>query len=357
MQHWLHGFPGVLNLADDLRTGKRELRFRLREGAFGLGLDAETMARQLRSALQGVTADEIQVGPESYEIDIRHAEEDRDSLADLEVFHLTLPTGERVPLSAVADVETRRAWSRIARVDGLRTVTLRGDIDSRQINTMDLVAVMRRDLLPDFLPRHPGVTVSFEGEPKEGVTTRLSILRGMLIGLLGIFILLSFQFRSYVEPLIVMAAIPLALIGVVAGHLLMNIHLSMPSILGFVSLAGIVVNDSLLLVLFLKMERQQGGDALAAAAQASRQRFRAIMLTSLTTIAGLLPLLAERTLQAQVLIPLATSIAFGLMASTVLILLVVPCLYAILNDIGWTSNKNEEREASSAEFVGEVRPR
>jgi multidrug efflux pump subunit AcrB len=134
-----------------------------------------------------------------------------------------------------------------------------------------------------------------------------------------------------------MAAIPLALIGVVAGHLLMGINLSMPSVLGFVSLAGIVVNDSLLLVLFLKSQRQQGRGVLPSAAQASRQRFRAIILTSLTTIAGLLPLLSERSLQAQVLIPLATSIAFGLMASTVLVLLVIPCLYAILNDLGWAS--------------------
>jgi multidrug efflux pump subunit AcrB len=219
----------------------------------------------------------------------------------------------------------------------LRTVTLRGDIDARLTNTMQLVAQLRNHFFPDFQRRHPGIAVTFEGEPKEGVTTRLSILRGMLIGLLGVFILLSFQFRSYVEPLIVMAAIPLALIGVVAGHLLMQINLSMPSVLGFVSLAGIVVNDSLLLVLFLKTARQQGGDVLESAARASRQRFRAIILTSLTTIAGLLPLLAERSLQAQVLIPLATSITFGLMASTVLVLLVIPCLYAILNDLGWAA--------------------
>jgi len=337
LRQWLAEFAGVLNLADDLRVGKPELRIRLRQGAFGLGLDAEAMARQLRSAFQGVTADEIQVGRESYEIDVRFRHEDRDSLADLEGFHFTLPQGGRVPLGSVAVVETQRGWSRIARVDRLRTVTLRGDIDARLTNTMQLVAQLRNHFFPDFQRRHPGIAVTFEGEPKEGVTTRLSILRGMLIGLLGVFILLSFQFRSYVEPLIVMAAIPLALIGVVAGHLLMQINLSMPSVLGFVSLAGIVVNDSLLLVLFLKTARQQGGDVLESAARASRQRFRTIILTSLTTIAGLLPLLAERSLQAQVLIPLATSITFGLMASTVLVLLVIPCLYAILNDLGWAA--------------------
>jgi hydrophobic/amphiphilic exporter-1 (mainly G- bacteria), HAE1 family len=334
MRQWLSGFVGVFNLTDDLRVGKPELRIRLREGAFGLGLDAENMARQLRAAFQGVIADEIQVGPESYEIDVRLRRDDRDSLADLEYFHFTLPGGGRVSLGAVAEVETKRGWSRIARVNGMRTVTLRGDVDSRATNTASLIADTQSDFLPELQQRYPGVAVSFEGEPKEGATTRRSILRGMLIGLLGVFILLSFQFRSYIEPLIVMAAIPLALIGVVIGHLLMRIDLSMPSVLGFVSLAGIVVNDSILLILFLKMEREQSVNVLESAGQASRQRFRAVILTSLTTIAGLLPLLIERSLQAQVLIPLATSIAFGLMASTVLVLLVIPCLYAILDDMG-----------------------
>ena len=236
--------------------------------------------------------------------------------------------------------DTQRGWSRIARVDGLRTVTIRGDVDSRRINTTDLIAEIQHNFLPEFQKKHPNVEVSFEGEPKEGATTRRSILRGMLVGLLGVFILLSFQFRSYIEPLIVMAAIPLALIGVVIGHLLMGINLSMPSVLGFVSLAGIVVNDSILLVLFLKRERQQGADVVRSAALASRQRFRAIILTSLTTIAGLLPLLSERSLQAQVLIPLATSIAFGLLASTGLVLLVIPCLYAILDDLGLVAAAN-----------------
>ena len=337
MRQCLSEFEGVFNLADDLRVGRPELLIRLREGAFGLGLDAENMARQLRTAFQGVTADEIQVGPESYEIDVRLRRDDRDSLADFESFYFTLPGGGRVPLGAVAEVETERGWSRIARVDGMRTVTIRGDVDSRRTNTASLISEIQNDFLPGLQEKYPGVTVSFEGEPKEGATTRRSILRGMLVGLLGVFILLSFQFRSYIEPLIVMAAIPLAFVGVVAGHLLMGIELSMPSILGFVSLAGIVVNDSILLVLFLKNQRAEGNDVIQSAAQASRQRFRAIILTSLTTIAGLLPLLMERSLQAQVLIPLATSIAFGLMASTVLVLLVIPCLYTILSDLGLVS--------------------
>lgn len=337
-------FEGVRNLTDDLQVGKPELRLRLREGAFGLGLDAQTMARQLRAAFQGTTADEIQVGPESYEIEVQLRQADRNSLADFEYFHFTLPSGERVPLGAAANVQVDRGWSRIGRIDGMRTLTVLGDVDSQVSNTAEIVDEIRRDFLPSFYTEYPGISLEFEGEIEAGTTTRMSILRGMLIGLLGMFILLSFQFRSYIEPLIVMAAIPLALIGVVIGHLVMGIDISMPSILGFVSLAGIVVNNSILLVLFLKEERRQGTDILTSAAQASRRRFRAITLASLTTIAGLLPLLAERSYQAQVLIPLATSIAFGLLASTVLVLLVIPCLYAILEDWGLAARMERSEE-------------
>ncbi len=339
-ERWFARFPGVRNVSDDLHPGKREFRIRLREGAVGLGLDARVMASQLRAAFQGVTADEIQVGPESYEIDVRLEPSDRDSVADFEYFDFTLPDGSRVPIHAVAEVIPGRGWARVPRVNERRTVTVRGDVDPRVTNNANLMAEFQDDFVPRLASRFPKIDVVIEGEIREGKTTRLSILRGMLIGLLGVFILLSFQFRSYIEPLVVMVVIPLALIGVVAGHLIMGINLSMPSILGFVSLSGIVVNDSILLMLFLKMRRAEGADILQAASQASRQRFRAITITSLTTIAGLLPLLAEQSLQAQVLIPLATSIVFGLLASTILVLLVVPCLYAILGDSGLTDHRS-----------------
>lgn len=330
----LDGYDGVYNLADDLRQGKPEMRLRLREGAFGLGLDAATVARQLRAAFHGLTADEIQIGSESYEIDVRLRRADRDSLAAFDDFHCTLPDGRQIPLAAVAVMEQAAGWSRIARVDGRRTVTLRGDVDSRRTNTVQIVNELEREFLPDLRQRFPGVDISFEGEIKEAAITRASMLRGMLIGLIGIFVLLSFQFRSYIEPLIVMVAIPLALIGVITGHLVLGIDVSTPSMLGFISLAGIVVNNSILLMLFLKKQRAADMDASTAAAQAGRQRFRAITITSLTTIAGLLPLLFEESLQAQVLIPLVVSIVFGLLAATVLVLLVIPCLYMILDDFG-----------------------
>jgi multidrug efflux pump subunit AcrB len=331
---WLGRYTGVADLSDDLRPGKPEVRLRLREGAATLGLDASAVASQLRAAFHGDTAAEIQVGPESFEIDLQLSHADQDSLADLENFSVTLAGGAQVPLSAVVRMRFDRGPARIARIDGRRTVTLRGDIDPRRANLNEILDDTRARFLPELLRRYPGVTVALEGETAAQTETQTSMIRGFLIGLLGVFLLLSFQFRDYVEPVIVMLAIPLALIGVIWGHLLMGLELSMPSMLGFASLAGIVVNDSILLVTFIKIRAREGLAIERAACQASRNRFRPVLLTSLTTIAGLLPLLFERSLQAQVLVPLVTSLAFGLMASTVLVLIVVPALYAILHDFG-----------------------
>jgi hydrophobic/amphiphilic exporter-1 (mainly G- bacteria), HAE1 family len=333
-REWFAQFVGVSNLTDDLRPGKQEVQVRLREGAVGLGFDTATMANQLQAAFRGKTAAEIQVGSEQFEIDVQLAPNDQNSLADLDAFHFILPSGAQVPLSAVADLHVTRGWSRIGRINGRRTVTLIGDVDTRLANTAQLMKLFSVEKLPELAEQFPGVRVNIEGESAETGETQLSMFRALMIGLIGVFVLLSFQFESWIEPLIVMVAIPLALIGVVLGHLIMGINLCMPSLLGFVSLSGVVVNDSILLVLFLKQERNSGSSTETSARMASRLRFRAIMLTSVTTIAGLTPLLFETSVQAQVLIPLAVSIVFGLMASTLLVLLVIPSLYVILSDFG-----------------------
>jgi HAE1 family hydrophobic/amphiphilic exporter-1 len=348
LQGWLASFAGVTDLMDDLRPGKPEVQLRLRQGAFGLGLDATEIARQLRAAYYGSTADEIQVGPENFEIDVRLGAAAQRSLGDLDDFAVALPGGRRVPLAAVAEVETGRGVARIARVDGRRTVTLRGEVDNRITNLNQILAQTSQAFLPELLARYPGVSVSLEGEAEQQEKTGASLQRGFLLGLLGIFLLLSFQFRSYIEPVIVMVAIPLAAIGVIWGHIAMGLDLTMPSMLGAASLAGVVVNDSILLVAFVKLGRRSGAadDVVAAVSRAARHRFRPVLLTSLTTVAGLLPLLFERSLQAQVLVPLVTSLAFGLMASTALVLIVVPTLYAILNDLGLTTLAREERAGS-----------
>ncbi|CAN2049857.1 Acriflavin resistance protein [Candidatus Magnetomoraceae bacterium gMMP-13] len=334
MQKWLSEFKGVFDLSDDLRPGKPEICIRLKEGATGLGLNAQMIASQLRTAFYGKTASEIQVGRESYEIDVRMVSEDRDSLSDLMNFYVTLPDGKQAPISSVAVIETGRGYARIARIDGQRTVSVQGQIDSKMVNAAEITKRLKNNFLPDFKKRHPFVMVSIEGEAKESGETGASMRNGFIVGIIGIFVLLSFQFRSYIEPIIVMTAIPFALIGVVWGHVLMSLELCMPSMMGFISLAGIVVNDSILIMEFIKMRRREGYSVPAAACQASRERFRAVLLTSVTTIVGLLPLLSEKSLQAQILIPLATSIVFGIMASTVLILLIIPSLYTMLGDFG-----------------------
>ncbi len=342
LQNWLSQFNGVFDLADNLRPGKPEIRVRMKEGAKGLGLDAQTLAGQLRSAYYGTTASEIQVGRESYEIDVRLRDADKDSLGDLSYFYVTLPGGKQVPLEAVADLTQGRGYARISSVDGLRTVTVQGDMDSRIANVKQIMGLITQEYLPGFKEKYPKVRLQLKGESDESAKTEGSLIRGFMIGLLGIFILLSFQFRSYLEPIVVMVAIPFAFIGVIWGHLLMGLDLSMPGILGAVSLAGIVVNDSILLIEFIKIRRRASQDVVQAAILASRERFRAVLLTSMTTIAGLLPLLAERSLQAQILIPLAVSIVFGLLASTLLVLVIVPCLYTILADFNLISALEED---------------
>ena len=348
LQDWLGRYRGVLDLQDDLRPGKPEIRLALREGALAMGLDAAAIANQLRAAYQGRTAAEIQVGSESFEIDVQLSPRGQDSLADLDYFPVTLPDGSQTPLPAVATAEPGRGFARIQRIEGRRTVTIRGDVDSLVANVNEIIADTSAAFLPELQARYPSVTVALEGQAAEQDETGGSMLRGFQIGLLGIFLLLSFQFRSYVEPVIVMLAIPMALIGVIWGHLAMGLDLSMPSVMGMASLSGIVVNDSILLVTFVKRNAAAGMALVDAARQASRDRFRPVLLTSVTTIAGMMPLLFERSLQAQVLVPLVTSIAFGLMASTVLVLIVIPSAYAILHDLGLSTTAREETPDTGA---------
>ncbi len=346
LQNWLRHYQGVADISDDLRVGKPEFRVRLNAGAAQLGIDSRMVADQLRTAFFGTTVDEMQVGVEKFDVDVRLSAEDRDSLADLDYFTITTPSGNQVPLSAIAILEEGRGYARINRVNGLRTVTIQGDVDVRVANANAIITHTQKTFMPDLLERHPGVSLALEGQNKEAEASQQSMASGFVLGLIGVFLLLSFQFRSYVEPLIVMIAIPLALIGVIWGHLLMGLDISMPSMLGFVSLAGVVVNNSILLVNFIKDRHAEDPNVVAAAAHACRARFRAIFLTTVTTVVGLLPILSETSLQAQVLIPLVTSLAFGLMASTLLVLIVVPSLFTILDDFGISTISDKSWKAA-----------
>jgi HAE1 family hydrophobic/amphiphilic exporter-1 len=330
--NWLYNYGGVADLYDDLRPGKPEIQVRLKKGAKARGFDARIISKQLRAAFYGTTASEIIVRDESYEVNLRMAASDRSSIADLENFHLLDGKGERIPLNTVASITHTRGYTGIRRVDGQRTVTVTGDVDTRIANTADIIKDTKARFIPKLKKQFPDISIGLEGQAKEMKTSMGGMLQALGIGVFGVFCLLSFQFRSFLEPLVIMVTIPFAFIGVVWGHLAMGVDISMPSLLGFVSLAGIVVNDSILLVSFVKQHTAKGEDVAQAGKLASRERFRAVLLTSVTTIAGLFPLLLEKSMQAQILIPLASSIVFGLLMSTLLVLVVVPCLYAILAD-------------------------
>ncbi len=334
LQAWLNGYAGVRDLTDDLRPGKREYRLRLKPGAGVLGLDAKSVAEQMRGAFQGVKVDEFPVGAEIYEVNLRLAANDRMGPRDLDDFTLMGRNGALAPLSVVAEIEEVRGWARIHRVDGRRAVTVRGDVDRTVVNAQELVGMAKRELIPGLLERYPGVYFDMRGESNESAETGQSIVRNVLLGLIGVYMLLALQFRGYLAPLTVMLVIPTALIGVIFGHMALGLDLTMPGIVGMASLFGVVVNDSILLVVFIREARNRGVAVVQAAKQAGRARFRPILLTSITTVAGLAPLLLEKSLQAQILIPLAASLAFGLTAATLAALFLVPSVYAILDDFG-----------------------
>jgi multidrug efflux pump subunit AcrB len=344
LQDWLNDFAGVQDLSDDLRPGKREFRLRLKPGAGVLGLDAMTVADQVRGAFQGIKVDEFPVGSETYEVNLRVAAADRVGQEDLDTFTIVGRDGALVPLSVVANVEEVRGWARIHRVDGQRAVTIQGDVDRSVANAQELLAVARVEFMPGLLERYPGTRFEVQGESSESAKTGQSIVRNVLLGLVGVYMLLALQFRGYLAPITVMLVIPTALIGVVFGHMALGLDLTMPSIVGMASLFGVVVNDSILLVTFIRQSRARGMPVPAAAKQAGRARFRPILLTSITTVAGLTPLLLEKSLQAQILIPLAASLAFGLATATVAALFLVPAVYSILDDFGWLGALEEESD-------------
>ncbi|MGC9402534.1 efflux RND transporter permease subunit [Vibrio genomosp. F10 str. 9ZC157] len=344
IQQYLNQFSGVSGVLDDMRMGKEEILVKLRPGAETYGVNGQMIASQLRAAFFGQTADEIQVGVENISIEVRLNKVEAGDLQQLSNFPIFLADGNQVPLATIATLDFQRNYVRIQRIDGLRTVSIFGDIDNNKTSSSAIVAQFRQEMAPKLLEKYQGLRFDFEGEAKDAAKTGASMGKGFLLGLFGVFAILSYQFRSYLEPFVVMLAIPLAFIGVVWGHLILGYSLSMPSLMGFVSLAGIVVNDSILLVQYIRHHVDEGDSVHQSVVKASQERFRAVFLTSMTTAAGLLPLLTETSLQAQVIQPLVVSIVFGIFASTLLVLFMIPASYAVLADFGLV-HKHESLDA------------
>lgn len=343
LQDWLWQYQGVTSILDDLRPGKRELRVTLKDTAGPMGITAAMVADQLRAAYFGTTISEMQIDGSLVEVTAQFRVHDQARREVFDDFIIHRADGTYVPLSVVAEIEIGQGYSRINRENGLRSVTIQGAIDTRVANANAIVGDTLTRFMPELLTRYPGVTLEVEGQNAEATKTQQSMLKGFVIGLIGVFLLLSFLFRSYLEPIVVMLVIPLSLPGAVFGHMAMGLDFSMPSMLGFIALAGVVVNNSILLVDFVKHEHEGAVSVSEAAARAARARFRAIFLTTTTTTVGLLPILTETSLQAQILIPLVASLVFGLLTASLVVLFVLPAIYAILDDLELSTLAMESR--------------
>ncbi len=328
-------YAGVHEIADSFRTARAEMRLDIRPAAETLGLRRQDLGRQVRQAFYGEEAQRIQRGRDDIRVMVRYPRDDRRSLGNLENMRIRTPDGGQVPFGQVARLEAAHGLTSIARIDGNRTVDVTAAVDPGVSSAAEIVADLRERVLPDVLADFPGVHHSFEGAQAEQQDTMGALVTGFALALIAIFGLLAIPLRSYIQPVIVMGAIPFAFVGALWGHLLLGIALSFTSVFGLVALTGVVVNDSLIMVDFINRARVQPSDAgLAQAIRAAgSRRFRPILLTSLTTFVGLGPMMLERSLQASLFVPMAVSLAFGVLFATLVTLFLVPTSYLILDDL------------------------
>ena len=332
LKEHLGGYPGVIDIADSFREGKVEMKLGLRPEARTLGLTLADLARQVRTGFYGGEAMRIQRGRDEVKVMVRYPDKERRSLGNIESMLIRTPGGDEVPFGRVATVEIGRGYAAISRADRQRIVAVTADVDQERANAEEINGNLRADILPTLMAAHPGLRWSMEGEQKQQAESLGSLKKGFLLALLLIFVLLAVQFRSYSQPLIIMTAIPFGLVGAAWGHILMGLDLTLISMFGVVALSGVVVNDSLIMIDFINRARREGLDRQTAVCESGIRRFRPILLTSLTTFAGLTPLLLEKSLQARFLVPMAVSLGFGVVFSTFITLILIPVGYTLLSD-------------------------
>ena len=326
-------YPGLLDILDSFETGKEEFELKLKPEAEYLGLTVTDLARQVRQAFFGSEAQRIQRGRDDVRVMVRYPEEHRRSLASLENMRIRAPDGTEVPFSAVAEMVPGRSLPSIRRIDRNRTLSIEADVNQEEAD----ISAIRQDLtdnyLPELMKEYSSMGFSMEGEAREQRDSLGSLYSGVIFVLFAMYGMLAIPFRSYLQPFIVMSVIPFGLMGALLGHIIMRLDMSIMSLFGCLALSGVVVNDSLVLVHYINSRRSEGMPLVDAVRKAGAARFRPILLTSMTTFAGLLPLMFERSRQAQWLIPMTVSLAFGVMFATVITLILVPISYLILEDM------------------------
>jgi multidrug efflux pump subunit AcrB len=324
----LKTIPGVIGAEDDMPYGREQLIYRLRPEAIALGLTVDSVGRQLRAGFDGQLAQIFLDGKDEVEVRVMLPDAERYRMAGLEQFSLQLPAGGAIPLRQAVELQSRRGFDALRHYQGDLSVQVSADVDKELNNANQVLARLEEEFLPRLSARH-GIRYSFEGRAADQQETMRDMKIGLVVALLYIYLILAWVFGSYGWPLIIMTAIPFGLVGAITGHWLMGMDMTILSLFGFFGLAGIAVNDSIVLIEFYRQLRDDGLPVREALIEAACQRLRAVLLTSLSTIGGLTPLLLEKSLQAQFLIPMAVSISFGLMFTTVLVLLFTPSLLSI----------------------------
>lgn len=352
-------YPGVFDIFDDSRPGKWEYQIRVKDEAKAMGNTVADLAETVRASYYGEEVMRLQRGRHEVKLMVRYPLEERRSLANFDDIRVrTAPsmiqmlagdtqTPER-PLSELADIQVERGFSEINRIDQLRSITVTSDLDEKITNAREIVEKMKKDFFPQLLAKYPDLQLRWEGQQEQTGESIAGLIVGLVIAILAMFGLLTFEFRSYLQPLMILSIIPFGAIGALIGHLVMGIDLTILSLFGLVALTGVVVNDSIVLIDFMNHRVRSGLPLIESLVDAGCRRFRPVMLTSLTTVAGLSPILMERSLQAQFVIPMAVSLCFGLMFATLLVLVLVPTVYLVYARI---TRIETEAPSESADFL------
>lgn len=335
----LKTYEGVYDISDNFSSGSHEIRLNIKPEAEAQGLTLSDLASQVRYGFYGFEAQRILRNKEEVKVMVRYPLEQRRTVGHLENMMIRTPEGISVPFSTVAEIELGDSYSSITRVDGRRAITIIANADKNKVEPSKVVAEIQKDFLPYLEGKYPEISTALDGGSADEQSALISLLQGFLFALFTIYALMAIPLKSYSQPLIIMSVIPFGIIGALFGHLILGLSLNILSLCGIVALSGVVVNDSLILVDFVNKARAQGHSINQAAIESGCYRFRAIILTSMTTFVGLVPIILEKSLQAQIVIPMATSLAFGILFSTLVTLILVPLLYVILDDIKRTSRR------------------
>ena len=327
-------YEGVYDVRNSYERGTPEIKLDIKPEAEALGLTLADLARQVRAGFYGEEVQRVQRGQDEVKVMVRFPRDERDSIGYLDNMRIRTPDGGRVPFHAVAEVTMSESPTRIRRFDRERAVRISAEVDKQNYEPGKITADILQKELPEVLASYPGVRHRLSGASQSQQEVQRDLIGGALFALFLIYALMAIPLRSYSQPLIIMSVIPFGTIGALVGHLILDIQVSMMSFFGIIALAGVVVNDSLILVDFVNRERRMGVPLAEAVVDAARKRFRAILLTSLTTFFGLIPIVLETSLQAQIVIPMAASLAFGILFATVITLFLIPSLYLILDDFG-----------------------